>query len=75
MQHSPLPQLLPHVRDQAAVFEDGEDLRGEGGKVIFVTFVDHDPTLEVDLDGIIFFDCVDLFPLGEGCLSLLTGFQ
>jgi hypothetical protein len=36
MQHLFFPQLLPHVWDQTAVFEDGEDLRREGGKVILI---------------------------------------
>ena len=39
MQHLPLSQTLSHVRDQAAVFEDGEDFLGEGGEVILITFM------------------------------------
>jgi len=35
---SSLSQLLYHMRDQAAVLEDGEDFFGEGGEVIFITF-------------------------------------
>ena len=52
-------QLLPHMRDQAAVFEDGEDFHGQSGKVIFVTFMAHDSLLEVDLDSVVF-DLLDL---------------
>jgi len=36
------------MRNQAAVFEDGEDFLGQSGKVIFITFVTHDAVLGVD---------------------------
>jgi len=29
------------MRDQSAVFEDGEDFQRERGKVILITFVEH----------------------------------
>jgi len=40
------------MRDQTAVFEDGEDLYRKGGKVIFITFVAHDSAAEIDRDGV-----------------------
>jgi len=46
MQYSPFSQLLPHGRDWAAVFEDGEDFLGQRGKVISVTFVDTNTSLK-----------------------------
>jgi len=49
------------MRDQAAVLEDGEDFFGEGGEVIFVTFVIHYSFLEVDRDRGAFIHCVDPF--------------
>jgi len=55
------------MRDQAAVFEDGEDLLGKGGKVIFITFVSHDSILEVNRYDVIFLDCIDpVFKLDHG---------
>lgn len=52
IQHLLLSQTLPHMRNQAAVFEDGEDLHREGGEVIRITFVDHDPIFEVDQESV-----------------------
>jgi hypothetical protein len=47
------------MRDQAAVFQDGKDFCRQGGKVIFVTFVDHDPVFEVDRDSVPFFNSIN----------------
>jgi hypothetical protein len=47
------------MRDQTAVFEDSEDFHGERGKVIFVTFVGHDPVFEVDRDSVPFFNSIN----------------
>ena len=40
------------MRDQPAVFEDGEDFLGEGGKVIRVTLVSHDSIFEVGRESV-----------------------
>jgi len=47
------------MRDQSAVFENGEDLLWESWEVICITFVGHDSFLKVDRDGVVLLDCVD----------------
>ena len=48
-----LAQHLLHVRDEAAVFEDGEDFLRQRGKVMLVTFVAHDSAAEIDRGGVV----------------------
>ena len=47
------------MRDGSAVFKNTEDFFGADGKVIFVTFVDHDSFLEADHDSVVFLDRIN----------------
>jgi len=47
------------MRNQSAIFEDGEDFLGERGKVICITFVGHDSIFEVNRYDVILLHRID----------------